>query len=126
MTVVDSSVWIAWLDKDDSQHSMAEKLLEELHDIVIPEYVILEVCTVLSRKRGHTLAERFLGMALENSDITLLFSKEEFFYKTVDTFKKVCRRKLSFVDSMLASLSQSYTILTFDRALQNIIRGGFA
>lgn len=126
MTIVDSSVWIAWLDKDDSQHAQAEKIFEQEHTFVVPEYVISEVCTVLSRKKGHAYAEQFLTLMLENVDITILFSNKELFHETVENFKAVCRRRLSFVDSMLAVLSRSYTILTFDRALQRVIRGGFA
>ncbi|MEK7649203.1 MAG: PIN domain-containing protein [Patescibacteria group bacterium] len=125
MTILDSSVWIAWLDKDDSQHGRAEKVFEQVSDIVVPEYVILEVCTVLSRKKGHAFAEQFLSLAVENSDITILLSSEDLFYKTVDSFKKVFRRRLSFADSMLAVLSRSYTILTFDNTLQKAIQEGY-
>jgi len=122
MTIIDSSVWIAWLDKDDSQHEKAEKVLSVAQHIIIPEYVILEVCTVLSRNKKHTLAEQFLSIVLENNDIAILFSYEELFHATIAYFKIVGRYRLSFVDTMLAVLSKTYTITTFDTALQKVIQ----
>lgn len=126
MTIIDSSVWVAWFDKDDSQHAQAEKIFEQEHAFAVPEYVVSEVCTVLSRKKGHAYAEKFLTLMLDNADITILFSSKELFHETIESFRVVCRRRLSFVDSILTVLSRSYAILTFDRVLQKVIRGGFA
>ena len=49
--ILDSNVWIAFLHKGDSQHKKAQRIFaRQKEPIVIPEYVIIEVSSVLLQK----------------------------------------------------------------------------
>ena len=122
MTIFDSSVWIAFLYQSDQQHQKAEKIFA-LHQgtIMIPEYIIAEIVTVLTRKGAKPLADRFLEMVTDNKDVELLFCTDQFFMHLTTVFKTHHQRNLSFVDMMLLVLADSYHIVTFDRALQQSI-----
>lgn len=122
MTIFDSSVWIAFLYQSDQQHHKAEKIFA-LHQgtIVIPEYIIAEIVTVLTRKGEKSLADQFLEMVTDNKDVEILFCTDQFFMHLTTVFKTHHQRNLSFVDMMLLVLADAYHIVTFDQALHQSI-----
>jgi len=122
MTIFDSNVWIAFLYLADQQHSKAEKIFS-LHQgaVVIPEYIIAEIVTVLTRKDAKSVADRFLEIVTDNKDVEILFCTDQFFMHLTNIFKTHHQHNLSFVDMMLLSLADSYHIVTFDKALQQSI-----
>lgn len=122
MNILDANVWIAFLYKDDSQHKKAEKIVQICErPILLPEYVIIEVSTVLIQKAGRKISAVFLEMLMQNKDIHVLFSDDQFFMDVVYFLKSRPEEKLSFVDFTLLYLSRSYDIITFDRNLQKAI-----
>lgn len=122
MTIFDSSVWIAFLYQSDQQHHKAEKIFA-LHQgtTVIPEYIIAEIVTVLTRKGAKSLADQFLEMVTDNKDVEILFCTDQFFMHLTTVFKTHHQRNLSFVDMMLLVLADAYHIVTFDQALHQSI-----
>ncbi len=122
MIILDSNVWIAFLDKSDSQHKQAEKIFNELKQkIIITEYIILEVCSVLSLKVNKKVADSFIEMAFNNRDIEVLLSDEHFFKETTKLFLNCLYTHLSFADISLLYLSNFYNVITFDKELQKAI-----
>lgn len=122
MIILDSNVWISFLDKNDSQHKKAEKIIEKINcDIVVPEYVVIEVCTVLLRKTDKKTADAFIEIAFNNQNIKILFSNEHFFNLFVGNFKNVQNKNLSFIDTVLLYLSKTYEVITFDKDLKKMI-----
>lgn len=124
MTILDTSVWVAYLHKGDSQHRKAAQLFEDFSTDVmigIPEYVLLEVCTVLMIRDSKQMADSFMEYALDNKNIEILYSNPELFSATVQTFRKLDSNKLSFVDVALLVLSRDHQVITFDRPLDNLI-----
>ena len=118
-TILDSSVWIAYLDKEDSQHTKAEQLLEGVHPstVFVTEYILLEVTSVLKQKGQYQKAKDFIQKAYGIRYIPSVTHHEQtcrLFIETNDTH-------LSFVDMSLVHLSQYYTIMTFDRQLQRYL-----
>ena len=122
MTIFDSNVWIAYLYQSDQHHQKAEKIFS-LHQgvVVIPEYLVAEIVTVLTRKGEKALADQFLAMIVDNKDVEILFCTDQFFLHLTTIFKTHHQRNLSFVDMMLLVLADSYHIVTFDQALQQSI-----
>jgi len=117
--VLDSCVWIAYLNKGDSQNKKAEKVLDGIKGkIVLPEYIILEVCSVLSMRVSKETANKFLKLALNNKDIYLLISSENLFYDTTQKFIKNTKKNLSFTDISLICLNKSFKVITFDKELK--------
>ena len=123
MTVLDSNVWIALLDKDDSLHPRAQRIVNELKDtIALPEYVILEVTTVLSQKAGKLFADSFLQKVCANRDIQIIASSKQFLDEVIEFYLSQSKGKLSFVDYALLYLSRRMKILTFDSDLEKALK----
>lgn len=123
MTILDSSVWIALLHETDSQHRKAEIVFDALKDtVIVPEYIILEVTTVLSLRASATVATAFLDHITNTDGIEVLRVGESLFTDTMLTFKKFAQRKVSFVDAALICLAAEYSVITFDKTLERILR----
>lgn len=122
MMIVDTSVWVALYDDTDSQHVKAVKAGNSFFRVVLTEYIILETSSLLLRKAGENMAEKFLEFALDNSEVTILYSSPEFFRIVSRLFRDLKERKLSFVDVSLLHLSRAYEIVTFDEALRKEIQ----
>lgn len=123
MMILDANVWIAFLYEDDALHKKAEKIFELDKEIIgIPEYVIIEVSSVLSQKAGKKIANDFLEMIMQSKDVEVMFADDQFFMNAASVFKKHQDRKLSFIDYSLLYLSEFYEIVTFDKNLQRAIR----
>lgn len=121
-TVVDSSVLIATINADDSQHERgANEIRKAARPIIVPEYIVAETCAVLVQKASKELADDFMQEMGSNRDFQLLFSTPEFFIASARVFLST-RKKLSFVDCALIELSKEYAVLTFDRVLLKAIK----
>ena len=121
--VADSNLWIAMLNASDNLHEKAQRLFAQFDDeVIVPEYVVVEVCTVLKQKGHKALADVFLKKTLENPDIQLSTSTPEFFGRVLDAFYQNDFRHLSFVDVSLLVLSQYYRVYTLDKKLAAAIK----
>lgn len=123
MTILDSNIWIAYLDKNDSQHNKAVKLWSSLqHQIILPEYVLLEVTTILAMRVSKEHANSFLDVAQNNSQASILSASESFFSALLSYYQEQMHPHLSFVDVSLLLLSKTYTVYTFDTKLAKAIQ----
>jgi len=121
MIILDSSVWVALFNDDDSQHKKAVKVFSNLKSspIGLPEYIILEVASVLALRANKAVSVQFIEYALENGSIDVIYSSGLFFNASVGLFKKA--KNLSFVDCSLLYLSRNNEIITFDIGLKKAI-----
>ncbi|NCF75149.1 MAG: PIN domain-containing protein [Xanthomonadaceae bacterium] len=123
MIILDSNVWISYLDQNDNQHKKAQKIMDEIDcNIIVPEYVIIEVCTVLLRKTNKKIANGFIEIAFDNQNTEVLFCDEYFFNLFVNNFKNIQNKNLSFIDTTLLYLSKNYQVITFDKNLEKAIK----
>lgn len=119
--IFDSNVWIAYFRKEDSLSEKAKGIFKNYEGVVIvPEYIFLEVATVLQVRTIKEIADSFAEMVLENDQVELLFSNEILFEETRKIFLKQ-EKKLSFADCSLVYLSSEYEVITFDQALQKVL-----
>ncbi|HAM88058.1 MAG: hypothetical protein US83_C0019G0004 [Candidatus Falkowbacteria bacterium GW2011_GWC2_38_22] len=122
MIILDSNIWIAYLNKNDNQHNKAVSFFDKIKEnILITEYIILEVATVLSMRIDKKTADSFIDFVTNNQDIEVMSSSDEFFKKTLDFFLKYKNGNLSFVDVSLLMLSKKFQVFTFDRNLEREI-----
>jgi len=120
--ILDSNVWIAFLNKDDSQNAKASELFTKIsiEKVLLTEYIILEVATIIKQKRGQEFANRFLLNFTNGTQLKILYSAE-FYQQTIKLFISSSQNKLSFVDTSLVVLSDKYKIISFDKELAEII-----
>ena len=108
--------------ENDSQHAKAKKLLAGISDveILVPEYILIEVATVL-KKMGHAeVSKKFVSEVMQSSG-PILLAGETLAVATSEHFLKRTKDDLSFVDTALLVLADQYTVVTFDKALANAI-----
>lgn len=123
MTVVDSNIWIAFLDKDDSQNKQAELFFEKnTNEILLTEYVVLEVCTITQQHVSKRAADDFLIKARQNPHVHFHASGTLFFSEMIQYFLEHPHEHLSFIDISLLYLSQFHTVVTFDKQLASAIK----
>ena len=124
MTIADANVWIALFKKDDSLHTRAKRLLTRLPKVGITEYVVVEVCSVLSMRTSKEVTDGFIHFIMGSKTVEILPSGEDLFFGTLRLFEEQKHGKLSFTDVSLLYLSREYTVLTFDKNLERAIRVG--
>ena len=121
--IFDSNVWIAFLNKEDSQHEKAVQIFQENEDkVVIPEYVVLEVSSVLQIRANQSLANKFLQKISQSTNVEILLSTQELFLATNVLFQSQKKGKLAFTDCTLLALSEKINVITFDLNLQKAIK----
>jgi predicted nucleic acid-binding protein len=122
--LIDSSVFIAYFYKEDSQHLKAVKLLEDLfydrHYFFYTDYVFSEVIAILNRKAGYPIAKIVADHLFYNGQCSIIYTDPAIFYKVRNRF---CDQKteLSFVDLSLIEIAQErkMDLVTFDQNLES-------
>ncbi len=120
--ILDSCVFIALYNESDEFHNEAISIFEFYKDniILISNYVIQEVATVLAYKFWKQKADLFIDDIMNSNNILILQSdtfEEMKFFKSINS-------KISFTDLSLLYLSikQDSLLITFDKQLLNLYK----
>ena len=127
MIILDSSFIIAYHNNRDVHHVAASTTMDEILSgkwgrSLLPEYVFLEVVTVLLARRGLATASAAASTLLQAREVDFLFCSD-IFLDTLDTFRNQARSQFSFTDAAIvtAALKQANTaVATFDREFKTI------
>jgi predicted nucleic acid-binding protein len=125
--VLDSSFLIAFHNERDSQHEAARGLMREFlagrwGKGLLPEYVFLEVVTVLLVRRDLATAVRTGRLLLEAQELELV-PCSDVFLETVQLFGSQKKTSLSFADAAIAVIARTRAdgqVLSFDAGFRNI------
>lgn len=120
MVILDSSVWVGFLVKADSNHFSAIKELSGLSpdDLIVPDFVFIEVLTVLRNKKLDDAGNAFLAF-VSGQKLKMLFGDEDILLLAVNLFIRF--KKLSFVDCKIMAMAklEKAELVTFDKALSS-------
>ena len=127
MIVLDSSFLIAFHNERDSQHEAARALMREFlagrwGKGLLPEYVFLEVVTVLLVRRDLATAARTGRLLLEARELELV-PCSDVFLETVQLFGSQKNTSLSFADAAIAVIARKRAdglVLTFDAGFRKM------
>jgi len=121
--IFDSNVWIGYFNTEDSTHSKAVAFFKMYNNytIVLTEYVLLEVATVLKQKIGYAATNKIVTMLLQTENIQLLQSAD-YFAPTLNMFLTSKDKNLSFVDVSLVVLAYDFVVITFDKKLATALK----
>jgi len=123
MIIFDSNIWIAYLNLNDPCHKQANQFFEKQKGVItIPEYILLEVSSVLKLKANREIANNFLKIAQNNINIEILPSSPHLLKETIQLFQNN-NNKLSFADNSLLyyAINHSATIITLDKELNKVL-----
>lgn len=121
LIVLDSSFLVAYFNERDVHHKSALRVMKKLIEgdfdpILMPEYVFLEVVTVLAARRGHSTALS-VGRTLLNSEEVEFVPCSEYFVQAMDTFALEGHLGLSFTDAAIVAICRqrgAEHVATFD------------
>ena len=116
--ILDTNIWVACLHDSDTQYEKALRLVEVIDEqILIPEYVLIEILNVVTTKIGKTSADNFISNLIASERVTMLWATDEFREELLSFFTSNKIERLSFVDQSLLFLSKKYKVVTFDKVL---------
>lgn len=123
MIIFDSNVWIAAFHESDTLHDRAVNIMnEQRQPFGVPEYVLIEVATILAKKAGMAHAKKFIEMIFDNRDCIVLITDESFCRSVANTYMKENKAELSFVDMSLLILGERHKVITFDTSLSKRLK----
>ena len=121
---VDSNVFIALFNKDDSLHERAVKLWHSLrkrnHRVCVSNFIVSEVITVLSQRVGKEIAIEFAVTMYENErrETSIIYSSERVERKALEYIKSIPSKNFSFVDATIFAILELYemkNLASFDK-----------
>lgn len=122
--LIDANVYLGVANKQDSLHSQAQTVLDELQSqgstFILLDHVIQEILTVLLYSSQHALVESFMNEVVGDVNFFLVDTPIEWLRDAVALANEQrFKPKMSMIDWLL--LSRSITtgapILTFDKQL---------
>ena len=117
--IPDSCVWLAYFSEADAFHGIARDFFSKDDPfVVVPEYILLEVSTILRQRKLENELVSFLDIATKDG---VYLSAEGAGVKLAEKYKHSPYKKLSFTDFALLELSKTHRVLTYDRALKKAI-----
>lgn len=127
MIVLDTSFVVAWHSARDSHHSTARALAdplrrEEWGRALLPEYVFLEVSTVLAARRSLAAAVAVGDLLLRSRELDFV-SSSELFDDTMSVFRAQGQQGLSFVDAAIVATARRFGagfVATFDQGFRGV------
>ncbi len=122
--VVDTSVIVAFYNKEDGMHERARQLLAsaergEFGRLLLSEHVFDEAATLVLSRKGSKSALQ-LGEWLLGSSFEIVFSDERSFKRAWELFHKT--DQLSFTDCFIVGLAgeRKAAVLSFDSGFKKI------
>lgn len=121
MKILDSSVVIALFKSDDIHHKKAKEIFFDVDDFIIPNYILVEVLSILKMKCGSEAVKKCLQFLYNSEDVDIHEIHPETFDEAVMHFITY-HNNLSFADVLLLILSQrtKISLVTFDKELEKI------
>jgi predicted nucleic acid-binding protein len=122
--IFDSNVWIGYFNVNDATHMRAVAAFEKhsIDTVILTEYILLELATVLKQQIGPVATNRIISVLLQTDNIEVLESTA-YFQATLQQFLTTKEKHLSFVDTSLVTLANDFIIVTFDKKLFAALKG---
>jgi predicted nucleic acid-binding protein len=127
MIVLDSSFLVAYHNRRDVHHGAAVVIMERLvagewGPTLLPEYVFLEVVTVLVARRGLHVAVEVATTLLHAREVEFVPSSD-MFLDVMETFRAQRDGRLSFTDAAIVTVARNRDarfVATFDRDFRQV------
>lgn len=124
---VDSNVFIGIFNADDALHNQAvtlwSKLKEKEFSVIVSNFILNEVITVLSQRVSKVVAIEFAMRMYHNerNEVEIIWSDERVELRALEYLKKIASKNVSFADATILAMLEIYqifTLATFDTILR--------
>jgi predicted nucleic acid-binding protein len=103
-TFVDTSAWVALLDKDDAHHKKAASLMPSLlktqRSLVTSSFIITETYVIILKEIGHKNAGDFLQKLKGSARVLRVLSSEEIESEAEQLLEKYADQDFSYTDAV--------------------------
>lgn len=120
--LVDSDAFVGLMVEFDAHHKRAREVFRRLEEreahVVTTSFVVAETATVLSNRKGQSLAKTFLNDVIEKGKFPVVFISQDFYKETLKLFKQQTKKGTSVTDCanvIVARKLQIPTIFSFDK-----------
>ena len=123
---IDAGGYIALFDSSDQFHEPTQVFLSRLGEEIRPHtsnYVIDEVITFLSSRRGHWAALKFIDFIFSSQIIAIHYIDEDIEHKSLSLFRRYSDKNFSFTDITTIALLEKLNInrlLSFDQEFKKL------
>lgn len=123
---LDTNVLVALYNKKDLLHQEALKIFKTLSSqkarLVVSNYVLLEIYTILSQRAGKKKAIEFGTMVRSEKPFLIKRVSEGLEEKSWEVFISIKDKNLSFVDSSIIAVvvQEDYQLLTLDKRITKL------
>ena len=127
LIVLDSSFLVAFHNERDVHHEAAKSVFERLLEgewgpLLLPEYVFIEVVTVLAARKNLSVAVSVGTTLLQSREVEFV-PCFRYFIESMDTFKNQGRIGLSFTDATIVVVCRergASQVATFDAGFRKV------
>jgi predicted nucleic acid-binding protein len=121
MIFIDSAFYISYAFLEDPNHQKALQLgtefLNQESILYTSQSIISEILTVGSQRYDRSITLEFVNKII-TSDTKIILENQEYINKSLDIFKQITNKNISYVDcysTAIISKLKIDTVLTFDR-----------
>lgn len=133
---VDSNFFVALLSPNDTLHKKAirisAKIKEEATELVISNFIFLEIVTILSQRVNRKASITFGTHLLQDEQVEIIHIDEQLQRRSWKIFQETDKKNISFVDCSIIATMEFFgieTLLTFDqkdfKPIRNMYRLAF-
>ncbi|MFA5995163.1 MAG: PIN domain-containing protein [Patescibacteria group bacterium] len=127
--LIDSNVWIGLHNSKDTLHEKANKIFRTLEKtdrgVVVSNFIVQEVFTLLTNKMSHTEALKFYWFISKHKLIDQIDMNSEFIRRTIKFIEQQKLTKplgLTDYSNLYLALTFGFELITFDEQLAGIYR----
>lgn len=127
--LIDSNVWIAFYNENDSTHAQAIAVMMQLEQaqaaIFVSNFIFQETWTLLRLSQQPEKATRFVQAITHTQHIQQFDIDQYWIRETIDFFHSINNRsKQSLTDftNMFLSLTFGFTLVSFDKKMMSLYR----
>ena len=122
--IADSGVVVAPINKTDQRHDEVRPIYLEYAQILLPQFVLVEVAYLVGRDAGIPMVVRFL-QGITNSRFQIIAATDQDLRRTAELLDIYSDSRLDFVDAsilVIAERLEIQTILTIDQRDFRMVR----
>ncbi len=126
---IDTSAWIALVNKSDKLHQKSievqKKLTDESYELITSDYIIVEIANGLSKMKYRDTAIQLVNSILTSSDVELIRINDDLFYKSWELFSLRNDKERGFTDCSSFIVMNEYRINEAFTADNHFKQAGF-
>ncbi|MCX5814133.1 MAG: type II toxin-antitoxin system VapC family toxin [Proteobacteria bacterium] len=126
---IDTSAWVAYFDKKDTNHESALKIWQQLKQekaiLCTTDYILDEMLTLLKIRANSDVALIAANAIMQSQSTEVIWVKEKLFMGALKLFKKYSDQRFSFTDCTSFEVMKASSIKKAFAFDSDFVKAGF-